>query len=317
MALNFLILLVVIGLAILFAWLTRRAWNLSDPFLKWMGAIIGGLLTLIAMFVSALGLIGLFEYYNPPSTPVREIDVAITPGRYARGQHLAVAFCVGCHSPSRDFPMSGGVDVGKALPVNLGSYVSVNLTPAGPLKDWTDGEIFRALRDNVDKDGNRLVLMAGTNIRYISDQDLLALIAFLRSQQPVEKENPLPPDRPNFLALILTGANIIPERELVTEPILSPPIRATAEYGEFMASFMECTSCHGEDLRGGTSPIGPQGPSLRLVKEWTVVEFIMTLRTGINPSGRELSPLMPWKSTGRLNDVELAALYQYLVSLPE
>ena len=84
-----------------------------------------------------------------------------------------------------------------------------------------------------------------------------------------------------------------------------------------MTSFMECKSCHGEDLRGGTSPIGPQGPSLRLVKEWTEEEFIITLRTGVNPSGRELSPLMPWQSTGRLDDVELSALYQYLVSLPD
>lgn len=317
MALNFLILLFVIGLVILFAWLTRRAWMVSNPYLKWTGTIVGGLFTLITLFVGALGLIGMFEYYNPPSAPVREIDVAITPGRYARGQHLAVAFCVGCHSPSKDFPMSGGVDVGKELPINLGSYVSVNLTPAGPLKDWTDGEIFRALRDNVDKDGNRLVLMASTNIRYISDQDLLALVAFLRSQQPVESETPLPPDRPNFLALILTGANIIPERELVTEPILSPPMRATAEYGEFMTSFMECKRCHGADLSGGTSPIGPQGPSLRLVKQWTEEEFIITLRTGVNPNGRELSPLMPWQSTGRLDNMELSALYQYLVSLPD
>ena len=206
MTINFLILLVVIGSAILFAWLSHRAWKVSDPFLKWIGAIVSGLFALLAVFVSALGLIGLFEYYNPPSTPVREIDVAITPGRYVRGGHLAAVFCVECHSTTKDFPMTGGVDVGKAVPVNLGSYVSVNLTPAGPLKDWTDGEIFRALRDNLDKDGNRLVFMAGTNVRYISDQDLLALIAFLRSQQPVERETPLPPDRPNFLALILTGA---------------------------------------------------------------------------------------------------------------
>jgi hypothetical protein len=45
-------------------------------------------------------------------------------------------------------------------------------------------------------------------------------------------------------------------------------------------------------------------------------QFMTTLRTGKDPSGHELKPPMPWKSTGRLDDVELTALYEYLVSLP-
>jgi mono/diheme cytochrome c family protein len=212
--------------------------------------------------------------------------------------------------------MTGGMDVGKDLPINLGSYVSVNLTPAGPLKDWADGEIFRALRENVDNKGNQLVFMAGTNVRYIADEDMQAIIAFLRSQEPVEKESLLPPDRPSFLGLIMFGANMIPDRPLVTEPIVAPQKEATAAYGGFMTSFLDCKSCHGDDLNGGTSSIGPKGPSLRLVKAWTKEEFINTLRTGVDPSGHELGPSMPWKSTGRLDDVELTALYQYLVSLP-
>ena len=315
MAANFLILILVIGLAILFGWFTRRSWRSGNPFLKWIGTLLSGLLTLIAVFVSALGLIGLFRYYNPPHNPVKEIQVEGTSELIARGEHLAAAFCVECHSTTRDFPMTGGVDLGLDLPINLGSYYSINLTPAGPLKDWTDGEIFRALRDNVDKDGNRSIFMAGTNVRYIADEDMLALIAFLRGQQPVEKQTPLPPDRPNFLALLITGANMIPDRPLVTKPILAPTKEPTAEYGEFMTSFLDCKNCHGDDLKGGTSPIAPKGPSLRLVQAWTKEEFINTLRTGVNPSGRELSPLMPWKSTGRLDDVELSALYQYLISL--
>jgi cytochrome c553 len=213
--------------------------------------------------------------------------------------------------------MTGGVDLGADLGGSLGSFTSVNLTPAGPLKDWSDGEIFRALRDNVDKDGNRLVFMGGTNVRHIADEDMLAIIAFLRSQEPVEKETPLPPDQPSFMGLLLLGANIIPNQPLVNEPIVAPEKEATAEYGKFMVSFLDCKGCHGDDLNGGTSSIGPKGPSLRLVKSWKEEEFIQTLRTGVDPSGHELnSSIMPWKSTGRLDDVELSALYKYLVSLP-
>lgn len=315
MIVNFLILLVLVGFVVLFGWLTRRAWRARNPLLKWSGTIVGSLLTLVAFVISLVGWIGIFRYYNPPSSPAKEIIVEGTPEQIARGEHLAAAFCVECHSTTAEFPMTGGVDVGESLPLKLGSYYSANLTPAGRISTWTDGEIFRGLRENVDKNGRRLVGMSGTNVRNISDEDMYALIAFLRSQKPVENEIPLPHDQPNLLAILVAGANLAPDKPLITEQIIAPPKAATAEYGEFMVSFLDCTRCHGEDLNGGTEPIGVKGPSLRLVKNWTQEEFISTLRTGVNPSGRELSSLMPWKSTGRLDDVELSALYQYLVSL--
>jgi mono/diheme cytochrome c family protein len=315
MAVNLLILAVIVGLAVLLGWLTRKAWRAKNPFLKWIGVIVGSLFTLIVSLVAVLGLVGFFRYFNPPQSAAKEIQVQGTQEQVERGQHLASAFCVECHSTTKDFPMSGGVDVGRDLPVDLGSFYSANLTPAGPLKDWTDGEIFRALRDNVDKDGKRLAMMNGTNVRYISDEDLMAVIAFLRSQEPVENKPPQPLDQPNFLAVLMSGAGLIPDRPLVEAPIVSPQKEATAEYGQFMTTFLDCKSCHGANLSGGDSPVGPKGPSLRVVKGWTQEQFINTLRTGVDPTGHQLKPVMPWRSTGRLDDVELSALYQYLISL--
>jgi mono/diheme cytochrome c family protein len=315
MVVMLLILLLIIGLAVFFGQLTREAWRAKNPMLKWAGVVVGGIFTLIISLVAVLGLVGIFRYYNPPHNAVKEIQVKGTQEQTARGKHLAAAFCVECHSTTRDFPMSGGVDVGRDLPVDLGSFYSANLTPAGPLKDWTDGEIFRALRDNVDKDGKRLAMMNGTNVRYISDEDLIAIVAFLRSQEPVENEPPKPLDQPSFLALLMSGAGLIPDRPLVDAPIVAPKLEATAEYGQFMTTFLDCKSCHGANLSGGDSPVGPKGPSLRVVKGWTREQFINTLRTGVDPAGHPLKPVMPWRSTGRLDDVELSALYQYLVSL--
>jgi mono/diheme cytochrome c family protein len=315
MAVNLLILALIIGLVVFFGWLTRRAWRAKNPVLKWVGAIVGGMLTLVVSLVAVLGLVGVFRYFNPPHNAAKEIKAEGTQEQITRGRHLAAAFCVECHSTTKDFPMSGGVDVGRDLPVNLGSFYSANLTPAGPLKDWTDGEIFRALRDNVDKDGKRLAMMNGTNVRYISDEDLLAVIAYLRSQEPVEHQTPQPLDQPNYLALLMSGAGVIPDRPLVEAPIVAPKLEATAEYGQFMTTFLDCKSCHGDNLSGGDSPVGPKGPSLRVVKGWTQEEFINTLRTGVDPTGHQLKPVMPWRSTGRLDDVELSALYQYLISL--
>ena len=316
MLINLLILVLILALAIFFGWLARRAWGTRNGFVRWIGTLLAGLLMLVLALVAIVGGLGAFKYYTPKSHAVQDLQVAGTPEQIERGQHLAGAFCVECHSTTADFPMTGGVDLGNDLPVNLGQYVSGNLTPAGPLKDWTDGEIFRAIRDTVDKDGKRLSFMALTNVRYLSDEDIHAIIAFLRSQDAVEKETLNPADQPTLLAVIMIGANVLADRPLVEGPIAAPEKAPTAEYGQFMITFLDCTGCHGDDLSGGTSSFSPKGPSLRLVKGWTQEQFITTLRTGVDPSGHQLSRLMPWRSTGRLDDVELAALYEYITSLP-
>lgn len=316
MFLNILIIFGLALLAVLFGFLTLRAWKASRPFVKWPMAILAGLLTLLAGVVTLLAVVGMFKFYSLKSAPIPDLKVEGTAAQVERGRHLAGAFCVECHSATRDFPMTGGVDMGLDLPIPMGSFYSVNLTPAGPLKDWSDGEIFRAIRHNVDKDGRALAFMTNTNVRYLADEDIMALIAFLRSQEPVEKVTPLPPDHPSLLGFILGALNIPPAPPAVEGVITAPPMDSTAEYGKFMTTFLDCTACHGADLSGGTSPVAPKGPSLRVVKGWTQEQFITTLRTGVDPSGHELAPTMPWKSTGRLDDVELGALYAYLISLP-
>ena len=61
----------------------------------------------------------------------------------------------------------------------VGSFVSANLTPAGRLRGWSDGEIFRAIRNSVDADGRWLMLMSYTNAGKLSDDDILAVIAYI------------------------------------------------------------------------------------------------------------------------------------------
>jgi hypothetical protein len=57
------------------------------------------------------------------------------------------------------------------------------------------------------------------------------------------------------------------------------------------------------------------GPALELIREWKLAEFIATMRTGTDPSGHQLSKQMPWGPIGKLDDEELAALYEYLTHL--
>jgi mono/diheme cytochrome c family protein len=71
-------------------------------------------------------------------------------------------------------------------------------------------------------------------------------------------------------------------------------------------------------LTGGVrGQLGPIGPDLNLVKAWTLQQFVSTMRTGINPVGQRLGEQMPWRFIGKLDDEELAALFQYLTHLKD
>jgi mono/diheme cytochrome c family protein len=310
--------LVLITTAIIFWVITLRALRAGNSLLKWGGALLGGLLALVLTLTSGLAAFGLYKSLTPRQAAVPDLSVAGTPEQIARGEHIADTFCASCHSPDTNLPLVGGRDIGKDFPMDLGIFVSANLTPAGRIKDWSDGELFRAIRNGIAQDGRWLAIMSNARGRNLSDEDLQAVIAYLRSQSPVENDLPDPPDQANLLGLIMLGAGMLPEGKPPTEAaITAPEMGATVAYGEYILSYQDCRDCHGEDLRGGVEgQLPPIGPDLRLVKGWTQEQFMSTLRTGVDPSGHTLSIQMPWQNIGRMEDEELVAMYSYLVSLP-
>jgi cytochrome c553 len=314
---NVLLWLVMLLIAVAVGWLALRAWRARNPVLRWAGGILSTLITLVVTLVSIVALVGLVKYYRPRSAPIPDINVSGTPEQVQRGQYLANSFCTSCHSPNGELPLIGGSDLGKDIPIPIGSFVSANLTPGGPLKDWSDGEIMRALRNGIDKDGRGLVIMSNNRVRNLSDEDMQAMIAFLRSQPAVQNNLPDPPDQISLLGIVMLGAGQLPEgKPPVTGVITAPPRGATIEYGQYIASYQDCRDCHGEDLTGGKKgQLAPIGPNLRVVRGWTQDQFITTLRTGINPNGHQLKPQMPWQMISRMDDTDLTALYKYLASL--
>jgi mono/diheme cytochrome c family protein len=319
MFINIFFLLVMMVVSVLFGWLARRAWKTKNIFSKWGGTILSGLLSALVGIVSIAAMIGMVKAYTPRTAPVPDLKVAGTPEQTQRGKHIADAFCTSCHSANKELPLTGGVDLGEDFPIPLGAFVSVNLTPAGPLKDWSDGEIFRAIRNGVDRNGRGLFVMSNFRGRNLSDEDLQALIAYLRSQPATVNETPNPPDQPSLLGFIMLGAGMLPSGQPpITDVITAPSKGPTAEYGEYILSYQDCRDCHGENLLGGQEgQLAPLGPNLKLVKGWSQEQFITSLRTGVDPSGHELDPAkMPWKSIGRMDDEELTAIYLYLSDLP-
>lgn len=317
MFLNLSIGILVLALAVLLGWLASRAWRMRSPFGKWILGILSSLLTLIAAFVGVMAFVGFANFYAPGVAAAPDIKVEGTPQQVARGTYLATTLCAECHSPTKEPPLAGGVDFAKDIPFPIGVIVSANLTPGGPLKDWTDGDIFRTLRSGVDRDGHHLIVMSSVRVRNMSDDDIKSVIAFLRSQPAVVNDNPNPPDQPSFLAAVMFGAGLVPQGQPpVAASITAPPQGPTAEYGQYIVGYVGCRDCHGEDLKGGQAGgFAPAGPSLRVVKGWTAEQFLTTLHTGVDPSGHQLKTSMPWQVVGKMQDDDLTAIYQYLVSL--
>ena len=313
--LNSLALVAMVAAAALLAWSGSRAFRVSNSFLKWGGTGLAAVLVVVVSSASALTLVGMVKQHAR-SAPVPDLKVEATPERIARGKTVVDGFCSACHSSTGT--LTGGLDAGKHFPVSVGSFVSSNLTPAGRLRHWSDGAIFRAIRNGVDADGRWLTLMSYTNAGSLSDDDTLAVIAYIRSVPAAGEPTPDPPDRLNLLGVAMLGAGVLPSGKPVsTRSITAPPKGPTFEFGEYVLSYQDCRECHGRNLTGGVpGQIGPLGPDLNLIKQWKLSEFIATMRTGIDPNGHELSRQMPWRPLGRMDDEELAAIYEYLSRLP-
>ncbi|HEX5688857.1 MAG TPA: c-type cytochrome, partial [Roseiflexaceae bacterium] len=208
-------------------------------------------------------------------------------------------------------PLSGGNDLSGDSPVPIGTLVPPNLTPAGPLQEWSDQEIAQAIRNGLHKNG-RTLLMPTEALRNLSDEDVASLVAFLRSQPPVQNETP--PLGPSPALAFFFGSGLAElGSPFVTEPVIAPPKQASAEYGAYVVGYQDCRTCHGVDLTGSPGGLAPPAPNARaFVAGWTVEQFIQTMRTGVDPAGHSIQPPMPWQMIGQMDDEELAALYLFL-----
>lgn len=315
--------LVLLVLIALFGFLLFRSWGSKRAWLKWLGLAVSGLLTLILLLALVLSLVGFAKLNAPQPNPVSNLKAGGTPEQIASMGRKA-ALCAECHSTGGKPPLDGAKDNFLAgpdgPPFPMGVVQPPNLTPSGPLKDWTDGEIIRAIREGVHKSGRPLIIMPSEIFHNMSDADVTALVAYLRSQPAVD--HPTPDTNLSVIAAILigTGAPFQTNQPPITQPIIAPAPGVNAEYGKYLVSTMGCQACHGQDLAGGTpSDNGPPaGPNLTvLIPTWTEAQFLTTIKTGTDPKGKALdAEQMPWKAfSAGLTDDELKAIFANLKTL--
>jgi cytochrome c553 len=318
--------LILIVLILAFGFLTFRARKARNRWLKWIGTLIAGLLTLIPAALLILALVGYAKLNARFDNPVEDVQVARTPAQIARGEKLANA-CASCHSPGNQPPLSGTNFIVKFDFPPMGTLYAPNLTPSGNISDWTDGELIRAIREGVNKNGRSLLIMPADQYRNLSDEDVQALVAFLRSQ-PADG-GPTPANSFNVLGAIFTNLSDFRTAQQPVGHVSAPPA-GTVEYGKYMVDIIGCRSCHGPELQGRVEtgqPGPPAGPNLTLIiPQWTEEEFMAFFNSGTLPGGGKVpvltlssgysEPRMNWPMVRAVTtDDELKAMYAYLHSL--
>jgi len=278
--------------------------------LKWLVIGVVGLVVVLAAAAAVLAFRGNSRMTRAYAVEPAPVAMAQDAAATERGQYLASYSCTGCH----------GDDLGGTVMFSqpgIGTIPAPNLTSgAGGIgAEYSDTDLVRAIRHGVDKDGQPLAIMPARSYWHYSDEDLAAIIAYVRSAPPVDSD----PGQAAFgpLGLVMVGAGVMDvlSAEAIDHDGPRPVYDDSASYGEYLINTSDCRSCHGEDLSGGSTgePGAPPAANLASVKGWTQAEFLTAIRTGVTPDGRQLNPaFMPWPDYSRMTDEDLVALYEYL-----
>lgn len=293
-----------------------------------MGRILSGLISVVLLATVAVVIMVSWVYLTTErrfarayDVPARQLNVTADPDAALRGAHVARIWgCFDCHGED----LGGGV-VADVPPMRL---VAPNLTAGnggiaaryGP-QDWV-----RAIRHGVGPDLLPLLYMPAHLYWVLSDEDLSALLGYVQAVPPVDAEHPPLLIRGLGRFLFATGRMDLVSAELIDHEAPRPRAPApgpTVEYGAYLAS--GCKGCHGPDLGGaligGAPPDWPPAPNLTPDPEtglgpWSQEDFFRALREGTRPDGSAIDPVMPWRNTAEMTDLELSAIWAYLRSVP-
>lgn len=288
-------------------------------FFRFLGFTLAGLIAVLllaagSVYAISTRKIGKRHAVTPASVPIPTDAAALERGRHV----VTTRACADCHGP----------DLGGRKVIDdpaAGVFHGSNLTRGrgGLPADFSDEDFVRAIRHGVGQDGRGLLLMPAGEYTDLSDEDLGAVIAYLKSLPPVDRERgPVSPGPAIRLLMTLDQVKIAAneidhtaKRPAQVHPEISPG------YGKYLAA--SCTGCHGPDLRGGKIPGAPPDwpsasdltPATGGAPRWDVNAFVQLLRSRERADGTKLSPVMP-AAFGEMTDLELKALWTYLNSLP-
>jgi mono/diheme cytochrome c family protein len=289
----------------------------------WSGVLGGALVTclLVAGVVPAWA----------QGTPASAAEVA--RGRYIFG---ATGGC-GCHTVPKG-PINAG---GRRYDGPFGTVFASNITPDRQtgIGTWTDEQIITAIRLGRRPNGERLLpVHPFTVFNGMAEEDLKAVVAFLRTTPPVNRAN-----QPKKITMPLFESVFLPTWLAAFAPKETPPPKAPTSgtaRGEYLVRAVgHCGECHSPRtmtmatdnsrfLAG--NPKGPEDQAMPNITpdpdtgigKWSVDEIADYLGSGNKPDGDVAGGLMAEVIDGTLagykdlTQADRVAIAQYLKSIP-
>ena len=305
---------------------------MTRPRLTWarVGVACGVLLLAGAALVAWLNVSG-----EDPLTGDASSFVA-TADQVEHGAYLARAGnCGACHTDRGGAAFAGG----KGIATPFGTVYASNLTPDAKtgLGTWSAAQFWRAMHNGRSADGHLLYpVFPYSNFTEITRADSDALYAWLRTQRPVAQ-----PNRPHTLRFpYKLQASLAVWRALFFSPgVYQPVTDRSAQWNRgayLVRSLGHCAACHSPrnafgatrdslELSGGLIPLQNwYAPSLGSgeeagVADWSSNEVSALLKTGLTTRGATLGPMaeVVFRSTQYLSDADIAAMSEFLQSLPQ
>lgn len=317
------------------AWVLRALeWSESEMFKKVAAALLGVLVLLV------LAVLVYFYGLHPKVAEPRDLKAPDTQAAIERGRYLAESLlgCVACHSDidetrPGDFIKEETRLSGRVFPPDPsfpGTLVAPNITPDKDtgLGGWTDGEIVRAIREGISRDGSPLFpMMNYPAYSMLSDEDSLALVAYLRAAAPIRRE--LQRTHIDFPVSMFARLAPLPV-EGSPPPLPTDPMAR----GRALLRLMSCGDCHtpmekgafieGKEMAGGMCFQGEFGkvcaPNITShpaagIGSMSDADLMRVFREGLGKDGRTLW-VMPWSVTRGATDADLQALIVALREVP-
>lgn len=252
-----------------------------------------------------------------------------------RGTYLmkSIVACGNCHTMQGPEGPVGAELAGMTVPLEepgLFKAFPDNITPDEEtgIGSWTDEQIIRAIREGIRPDGTLIgPPMPIEQYRKMSDSDVQAIVAYLRSVPAVKNE--------------------IPDSEysIPLPPAYGPPVESVPDvarddevaYGGYLAGALgHCVECHTPMVgpafdyenqlgRGGMEFHGPWGTSVSRnitphpedgLGAWSDEEIKRAITTGVSRDGTRLMPPMAFHYYANISDADLDAIIAYLRSIP-
>jgi cytochrome c553 len=286
--------------------------------------------------------------------PVGPEKVEATPERLIRGGYLVnqVCACGACHTtrehgniaaePERTDGFLGGGNLFVARGLSDGIWIP-NITPdvETGVGAWSDDELMRVIRDGVARDGHFLLpFMPFGGYQVMSDEDVRAIVAYLRSVPAYKQPKPRAENQLGFMARLLftkIGVQMHPPAHDVPPPDAKDPVKV----GEYLTTIGACSECHSLTKKGPRKRDDPQylagseapmeGPSFGKVwarnltpdqdtglGKFHAEQIKQAMREGKRLDGKRMAPpmsiMLPHYS-GMAED-DLGAIVAYLKSIP-